>query len=744
MPASSRRKTDAKRITSKGLPQAGAPVAGDGAACVCRVPWVADGGEAGFGGAGPVSAATGAEWPQAWVWGQAWAWVREWAWARAWAWEDCPARRPTAGLPGGGMGGAYGGNFGGGMNRGGLPSGVNPEDTKEIEQTDFIVQFHWTPIPKEERVEPAAEGAGGAEGGDAAAADDLGDRSRHIIRNAAQPVNNGQRTTDFTVNGHPTEDILMDKLQPLIRHKFWIIFGLTLPIALFAYFSASGKMAEATTAQETKLDTTLKGVTDGASDPNETYAAGAKVINEEMNVRFETQVQKLWELQTERMTWPKVMVERVPKKFRGEINKSDRYHYMRAYPAILERVWERVQPYVGDKRTNPYLRNKDVDWPQKVLINGMALPHAEFDMSAPADNDEIWDAQEDIWLLELIFDAVVRTNADASFVSDAPVREIDYINLTSGSGESSVVAMSTGGYGGEDMMDAGGAMGAEMMGMMGGGKGGRGGAGGLGNIGGVSFNVAEEFGPPVPIPPEEGEGGMGMGAGDEYEMGMGMGMGAGAMAAGMGAMMGGGALQAGMKVQRYMGPDGMDPFEGPYRERGFYMSVIILQEKIPDFLAELSSSPWPIRIGRFQFGPNPYAPQDMSGGQSGFGMAGMGGGRHGDAEGFGGAAWAWVAWVWEWRVWEWAAWAWRHGNGGHGSWAAWGWETWATAVWAWVLWVWAAWDGRHGDGRHGHGRFPRNGNQAAPLHDDADEHFARTSCEYRSCSDGLLRHYHAV
>src|SRR5690606_32280456 len=104
----------------------------------------------------------------------------------------------------------------------------------------------------------------------------------------------------------------MDKLEPILRHKFWIIFGVTLPLALFAYFSASGKMAEATTAQETTLEGAINGVPKGDTEPNQKFAEGAKIINDELQKEFDAEVQKLWEMQTERMTWPKIVVPFVP------------------------------------------------------------------------------------------------------------------------------------------------------------------------------------------------------------------------------------------------------------------------------------------------------------------------------------------------------------------------------------------------------------------------------------------------
>jgi type IV pilus assembly protein PilM len=66
--------------------------------------------------------------------------------------------RPQLGGRGRGFGG--GGGFGGGAAAmgGRQQAPVNSEDIRRIDRTQFIVQFHWTPIPKDERVDETAEG----------------------------------------------------------------------------------------------------------------------------------------------------------------------------------------------------------------------------------------------------------------------------------------------------------------------------------------------------------------------------------------------------------------------------------------------------------------------------------------------------------------------------------------------------------------------------------------------------------
>jgi hypothetical protein len=81
----------------------------------------------------------------------------------------------------------------------------------------------------------------------------------------------------------------------------------------------------------------------------------------------------------------------------------------------------------------------------------------------------------------------------------------------------------------------------------------------------------------------------------------------------------------GRKEIRYLKPD--NPL---FQERAFYMSVLIDQKKIADFLVELSNADWPIRIVRFNVGPNGGTTGGYS--QPGYMTGAMGGGGGGRME----------------------------------------------------------------------------------------------------------------
>jgi hypothetical protein len=145
----------------------------------------------------------------------------------------------------------------------------------------------------------------------------------------------------------------------------------------------------------------------------------------------------------------------------------------------------------------------------------------------------------------------------------------------------------------------------------------------------VAFNPAEEFGTggqPATMAGGSmgGMGGMMLG-GDR-----GMLTGA-AMSGSSGEGMTGATAPA--KLLRYVKEDA----SASYRERGFYMSVLIDQRRVAEFLVELSNSDWPIRLGRFHVGPNPDAGKGggmYDGGMGGPMMGMMGAGYPGMEPGY--------------------------------------------------------------------------------------------------------------
>lgn len=364
----------------------------------------------------------------------------------------------------------------------------------------------------------------------------------------------------------------MDKLQPLIRNRFWILIGLVIPLVLYGYYSANGSLKQATVERETALDGVKNGVSSGF-EPNEDYIKKLSHINAFLDESVQDAIVDLWRKQQERMTWPRAVASRVPDDFMGEFDRQVPFIYKGLYPELIRRLQKRVQPVepipattttnpMGIGTGTPIPGRPQTPAPNQKVILGAMVPHAQF-ADFGITSQEMWDAQIDIWMTELLFDAIVKINEDKETISDAVVRRIDLIELVGGTGEP--LTKDAGAVGGGGFDEEGGMGGGGMM------------SGPINIPKDVAFPVAEEFGPAVDAAVE--------GGGGDYESG------------GFGA-----AGAAGPVQKRYIA----ETEEAPFLERGFYLSVIIQQTKIPDFITTLVNSDWPIQVRRFQVGENPY------------------------------------------------------------------------------------------------------------------------------------------
>ena len=282
----------------------------------------------------------------------------------------------------------------------------------------------------------------------------------------------------------------------------------------------------------------------------------------------------------------------------GEIPVDKRFPYINSYELFLEELRRRFEPVA------PIEKQDIATWKQKVVL-AAPLPQASLQKSG-ITSKTMWDAQIDLWLVRLLADAIVEINEDKDSVTEAVLRRIDTLELLGGDGN----PVLEGGGSGSGGSSSGGAGEGMQMYTIETGSGGSGGGGGVSSS--VAFDPAQEFGSGSGSGGEGGSSSSG-GGGDD-----------------MADMYGGSNSSA--PAVRYIA----DSPDAPYMERGFYMSVIIMQKKIPDFIVELANSDWPVRIERFHIGENPHRKElPVGGGRRGYGggRGGMLGSGEGDYEG---------------------------------------------------------------------------------------------------------------
>lgn len=404
----------------------------------------------------------------------------------------------------------------------------------------------------------------------------------------------------------------MDKLQPLIKHRYWICFGFATIFAIVGWFMASGALAEAIDARSKLVQGSFDEAKQGASNPNQKWVEEAKKKNEIDALAYKNAATSLRERQKNARQWPALIQEEMQGiAYQDQIkNQLTREKWAANYADEIEGLLEIVKPY----RKGEGL----------VVVDSNRITHKPYNswLTRAPTSPEIWDAQEDIWLLRSLLTSIASVNGEADRIGESAVREIYRLTLRGGDRNATPAAAGGGGdMGGMGAM--GGLEGAA--GMMGGGlAGGAGGAGAGASYPGKEFEgsagsdiLAEEFGADASA--GAAGGGMGFGKGSMGSMGSMMGAMSGmSEMSTMGAAPGGaegGAAPA--EEKRYV-----DAIEDSYKTRGFLLDVRVRDDKLPELLAALTDSDFPVEIVRVEVTTQGGA---AAAGMTG-GMGGMGGG----------------------------------------------------------------------------------------------------------------------
>ena len=211
----------------------------------------------------------------------------------------------------------------------------------------------------------------------------------------------------------------MDKLQPIIKHHFWIV---------------TGELAAEINDRTTALDSTFSGIANGQNAANDDWANG---VNQLIAIRKEANrlaLDRLWNAQRDLMLWPpNVSKWMVDCPYRGEIEDARIRQilpdlYRDDYEREVRRVWLIPEPIDdGKTRVDPGLK-------QKVVFPYEAMPRTAASKWTllPPTWKEIWSAQEDLWLLSEVLGSVREANASTSSITDSYVKQILQVQLFGG------------------------------------------------------------------------------------------------------------------------------------------------------------------------------------------------------------------------------------------------------------------------------------------------------------------------
>ncbi|MFO0979152.1 MAG: hypothetical protein U0996_22270 [Planctomycetaceae bacterium] len=419
----------------------------------------------------------------------------------------------------------------------------------------------------------------------------------------------------------------MDKLQPLIKHRYWICFGLSVIFVIVGWWMASGAIATEIENGRKAVDGAFSKAKQGANDPNAKWVEAADERNKQDTAAFTAASTELRERQQNARQWPEAVrdeMKGIP--YQGPItNQISREKWASVYKDEIDSLLQIVKPFENGEGL--------------VVVTSDRITHKPFEKwkFGPPQSKEIWDSQEDIWLLRSLLTSIASVNGDATRITEASVREIQRLWLRGG--DPAATPSAAGGAGG--MGGMGGGMSGMGEGMMSGNTGGMSlggdpsasGSGG-GAAAGASFPgkefegtsggdiLAEEFGADSSNAGLGGGGALGGGGGGGI-MGSAP-AGKGSFASDMmgGGMMGGGeSAAASTEEKRYV-----HEVEGSYKTRAFLLDVMVRDDKLPELLAALTDSDFPVEIVRVEINATPGAGGAAPGGMGGMStMSGMGG-----------------------------------------------------------------------------------------------------------------------
>lgn len=357
----------------------------------------------------------------------------------------------------------------------------------------------------------------------------------------------------------------MDTIKPILEQKFWIILVVGLGMTFSGWWMTTGTLKGVITTRKGALDAAEKSIPSGEV-PGPDWAAKLTVVNAQQRELVDAGRKVLFERQRQSMKWPAQVagyMRRVP--WKQPIPGDALELYRIGYETEMNRVIAALNPLDLQTGKGLVVVAPTVHQNYKQLV-----PYFK---DIPPDKDQMWDLQEDFWVLEPFHQLISDYNGGPNGARiDAVIHRIDRLELHGGDrakiGQAAPAAPGA--------TSPGASMSAAYA-PAGFGPGGPGGAAvGAFNTA-VEFDPVEEFGPSGAV-----AGAIGM-------------MSSPAMSSPGAPGAAGGKPTPG---RRYI-----DDEKGPYRTRGFYMSVVMDHRRLPDFLIELTTNekcPWPIEIVRVQ------------------------------------------------------------------------------------------------------------------------------------------------
>ncbi|TWU08680.1 hypothetical protein CA54_39160 [Symmachiella macrocystis] len=221
----------------------------------------------------------------------------------------------------------------------------------------------------------------------------------------------------------------MDKLREILVYRFWMLLAIALIVPLVGWWIGSGDAASAISARKNEINAAYQAIPKGELI-NDTWINGVKKINTEQQDLIDAAWEKLAEGQISLKTWPPVIANSMAKLGPDEeipLDLRDIY-FSGAYHREWAEVWLIVNPIRFGKL--------DLETDKQPILGIVdfsveSLPVEKWGDIAPTTK-QMREAQQDIWLYRSLLEAIADVNDGVENRSDAVITKIKYLELLGG------------------------------------------------------------------------------------------------------------------------------------------------------------------------------------------------------------------------------------------------------------------------------------------------------------------------
>jgi hypothetical protein len=225
----------------------------------------------------------------------------------------------------------------------------------------------------------------------------------------------------------------MDQLKIILEHRFWVLSGLAILIPPIGWWVSTGDMATKTDSRTKTISSKISNIAgltkDMSTAANEDWIASAKQVNVKLAGLVDQTHKRLHDHQRPVMVWHPLVDKKLKDaqvKYRGETAASPQA-FLDARRLFISRyvdmwqsdVYQVVEPFdmltgegkvwVADANGAIQITKAPVDsWTQRQMISA----------------EEMWDAQEDLWMLHALMKAVARVNEGSTNIDDSRIKKL--------------------------------------------------------------------------------------------------------------------------------------------------------------------------------------------------------------------------------------------------------------------------------------------------------------------------------